>query len=332
VFGMELDWLDPKALSRRDNDAVSALVEVARTVDCPDDVACNSRTVRADLKLGWDLNPAQTALARDARGRVIGALWVWSSEWDNRHAADIGVTVDPSVRRRGLGTELFETGVERARADGRTLVTSASREGTPGVEFAKAMGMDRASEEVKRAQDLWNLDWTRLAALASEADHADYEILPIDYPTPEDLLPAISEMTVAINDAPTDDLDIEDEVFTPDRLRAFEQAQFAHDRRLHRLVARHRRTGDLAGQTVVIVEALQPWYAFQLDTSVLRAHRGHRLGLALKLAMLRRLAETEPQARVIETWNAASNSYMIGVNEALGYRPVARNVDWQKHL
>jgi hypothetical protein len=35
---------------------------------------------------------------------------------------------------------------------------------------------------------------------------------------------------------------------------------------------------------------------------------------------------------VIETWNAASNAYMIGVNEALGYREVARAIDWQKHL
>ncbi|HEY7815879.1 MAG TPA: hypothetical protein VIC62_21720, partial [Nakamurella sp.] len=67
-------------------------------------------------------------------------------------------------------------------------------------------------------------------------------------------------------------------------------------------------------------------------TSVLRPHRGYRLGLALKIAMLRQLAAAEPQARVIETFNAASNDHMIGVNELLGYRPVARVVEWQKHL
>jgi GNAT superfamily N-acetyltransferase len=331
---MHVDWLDPNSLDRRDIDAATALIEVARAADRPGDLAYSARRVASGLKYGWDLNPPQTALARDTRGRVVGLLGMNSSTWDNQHAADIEVTVDPSARRRGLGAELFEAGVARAVADGRTLVTAASWEGSPGMAFAKAMGLDRASEEVKRAQDLWSLDWARLDALSADAatQHADYEIVPIGYPTPEGLLAAISEMAAAINDAPIDDLDIEDEVFTPERLRAFEKAQLARDRRLHRLVARHRPTGELAGQTILAVEALQPWHAHQLDTSVLRAHRGHRLGLALKIAMLRQLAEREPQVRTLETWNAASNDHMIAVNEALGYRPVGRAIDWQKHL
>ena len=331
---MHLDWLDLNSLDQRDVDGATALIEAARSVDRPRDLPYHARGVGADLKYGWDLDPAQTAVARDAGGRVIGVLGVSSSKWDNHHVAHVDVTVDPSARRRRLGTELFEAGVARAMAEGRTLVTAASWEGTPGMVFAKSMGLDRASEMVRRAQDLWNLDWTRLDELAADAatHHADYEIVSIDYPTPEELLPAISEMTAAINDAPIDDLDIEDEVFTPERLLGFEQAQFAHERRMYRMVARHRQTGDLAGHTVVAVEAMQPWHAFQLDTSVLRPHRGYRLGLALKIAMLRRLAAAEPQARVIETFNAASNDHMIEVNELLGHRPVARVVEWQKHL
>jgi RimJ/RimL family protein N-acetyltransferase len=52
---------------------------------------------------------------------------------------------------------------------------------------------------------------------------------------------------------------------------------------------------------------------------VTRPHRGHRLGLLTKAAMLDWLATAEPQLARVETNNAAVNSYMIAVNEALGF-------------
>ena len=75
-----------------------------------------------------------------------------------------------------------------------------------------------------------------------------------------------------------------------------------------------------------------PGYAGQYDTSVLRAHRGHRLGRLLKIAMLQWLTDEEPQLRTLDTWNAASNAHMIEVNEVLGYQVVATGIDWQLHL
>ena len=75
--------------------------------------------------------------------------------------------------------------------------------------------------------------------------------------------------------------------------------------------------------------AATPWWspirsgprsACQADTAVARSHRGHRLGLLLKIDMMRWLAEAEPQVEVIETWNNVDNDFMINVNEALGYR------------
>lgn len=331
---MHLQWLDPNELDRRDVDAVTAVWEMSRAADAPRDLPMTALSVRTTLTSGWELNPAETAVLRDAVGRVVGVLDVRFPKYDNRHVADVGVSVDPSRRRQGAGRRLFGAGVERAVADGRTLITASCEDGGPGMAFAKAMGLDRASEEVRRVQDLWSLDRDRLDALAAEAagHHADYAIVPIGYPTPDRLLEPIAAMTAAINDAPTDDLDVEDEVFTADRVLAFEQSQFAYDRRMYRLVARHRVSGELAGQTVVIVPAVQPWFAYQLDTSVVEGHRGHRLGMALKIAMLRELAKVEPQVRTLETWNAASNSYMIAVNETLGYRVVSGAIGWQKHL
>ncbi len=60
-------------------------------------------------------------------------------------------------------------------------------------------------------------------------------------------------------------------------------------------------------------------------------HRGHRLGLLLKVAMLELLAATEPGLERIATWNAASNAPMIAVNDALGYVVQGTPVTWS-HL
>ena len=70
----------------------------------------------------------------------------------------------------------------------------------------------------------------------------DYELLRFDGQTPDELLVAVSEMTGAINDAPVDDLDIEDEAFPAERIRNYEDATIKSGHRLYRVIARHRET------------------------------------------------------------------------------------------
>ena len=60
-----------------------------------------------------------------------------------------------------------------------------------------------------------------------------------------------------------------------------------------------------------------------------RPHRGHRLGLLTKAAMLQWLAEAEPKVDRIVTGNAASNKHMIAVNETLGFELLEPG--WQFH-
>jgi RimJ/RimL family protein N-acetyltransferase len=82
----------------------------------------------------------------------------------------------------------------------------------------------------------------------------------------------------------------------------------------------------------VAVESDRPWIGEQHDTSVVAAHRGHRLGLLLKTDMLRWLAEAEPGLATLDTWNMESNAHMIGVNERLGYEVLGREVEFQRDL
>jgi RimJ/RimL family protein N-acetyltransferase len=71
----------------------------------------------------------------------------------------------------------------------------------------------------------------------------------------------------------------------------------------------------------------QAW-AHQMLTGVTSKHRGHRLGLLVKVAMVEWLRAAEPAVERIQTWNAESNRYMIAVNEALGYTILGRPGNW----
>jgi GNAT superfamily N-acetyltransferase len=331
---VDLSWLDPDNPAVSDLAGVVAVLEAARTVDAPHEWQTLAAEVLADLRHGWDGDPPRAALTRDPDGRPVGVLYVGLGRWDNTHLGWVDVTVHPSHRRRGLGSALFKVGIEEVRAAGRSLVLTQAWAGPVGTAFATALGLQKASEDVKRRQNLATLDRGRIAQLVAEAwPHAqDYELLRLAGPVPAALLGEVAAMTAAINDAPTDELEVEDEVFSAERIEAFEQAQLAHDRRLYRMIARRRDSGELAGHTMVVVPAQRPWLAAQLDTSVVRAHRGHRLGLILKGEMLAWLGEFEPQLVDLATWNAASNAYMIGVNELLGYEVVANGIAWQLRL
>ena len=79
---------------------------------------------------------------------------------------------------------------------------------------------------------------------------------------------------------------------------------------------------DLVAYTDIVVTVHESERAYQWGTLVRPDHRGHRLGLAVKVANLRLLQETQPQITTVVTFNADVNAPMVAVNEQLGFRPV----------
>jgi GNAT superfamily N-acetyltransferase len=285
------------------------------------------------LRRGGDGTPP-TAYLGLADGRPVAVAFLQLPERDNRHLAALSMVVHPDARRRGLGRELFERLSATARDAGRTTLSAFAWESAAAAGFAHRVGLERRAQDVMRRQHLPDLDRADVDRLYGEAAAAadDYELVRIVGRTPPDLVEDMVALVAAINDAPIDDLDVEDEVFTADRLAAFEDIATAGGDRLYRLVARRRDTGALAGHTVVTVERERPGIGEQEDTAVARAHRGHRLGLLLKAGMVRWLAEAEPQLATIDTWNAESNRHMIAVNELLGYQVLGRHLHYQMAL
>lgn len=319
-----------------DAETVAAAVDLVNAVNKQDAPFAHPMTVRSlsgRMRHGWD-GETPEAYAAFEGDRVAGLLDVHVSEWDNTHLAWLGLQVHPDLRGAGRGTALLAFAEERARDLGRTSIGTDGWDSTVTLGFAGHHDLPVRAVAVNRRQTLARLDRDLLGRLYDDAKAAAsaYELVRTEGRTPPDMLDAVAEMAAAINDAPTDDLDIEDEVFPAERVAAYERAQLARGRRLYRVVARHRDTGILAGHTVVAVEEERPWIGDQHDTSVVRAHRGHRLGLLLKADMLRWLADAEPGLETIDTWNAESNDHMIAVNERLGYEVLGREVELQRDV
>ena len=166
-------------------------------------------------------------------------------------------------------------------------------------------------------------------ALRSTAEKAsaDYGLARHVGPTPVAELAEMVVLREAINDAPDAH---EFEAYPSERIAAYEHSLVERLQTQYTVVARHRATGEPAGITMLCVRELRPEIAAQEDTSVLPGHRGHRLGLRLKLDMIDWLRAERPDVHAVDTWNDATNEPMIAVNQRLGTRIVAENSAYRR--
>lgn len=326
---MSIERVDPDDASQVAE--LMALDDAIRAADQPLEPSPAMPSYVAWLRYGWDGEPPIKWGFRDG-GRLVGQFGFSAPKRDNRHMAHVGVGVHPDARGKGLGKELFARALDQVRAENRRLLVTGTLDAPGPRAFAERCGFERASVDVHRRQDLHAIDWDSVAELNAKARDAaaGYSLLRFVGPLPAETHDDMAALTAAINDAPTDDLDVEDEVFDAQRIRDFDHAQEQAQRKMYRLVARRDADGALAGHTIIGVELDRPGRSGQYDTSVLKEHRGHRLGLLLKSEMMMWLRDAEPDVRWVDTGNAESNSYMISINEALGYRIVARYLGWQR--
>ena len=271
--------------------------------------------------------------AVDDAGRVVGAAEVTMPLRDNLTLALTDLAVLPTERRRGTGTALLEQVVRTARDAGRTSLVTESSSPDAGTDPGEAFLL-RHGFEVAQANLRNDLDVTAHAqARGSAPEPTGYAIET----STDDTLDAWLEDRAHLQrrmstDAPVGDLAFEEEHWDAERLRDHRETTRRSGRRAVESVARHLATGRLVGFTQLQVPAEAPEMAYQQDTLVLREHRGHGLGLALKAAALAALVGELPQVRTVRTWNATTNGPMIAVNEALGYRTTAFLREWQRRL
>jgi hypothetical protein len=174
-----------------------------------------------------------------------------------------------------------------------------------------------------------------LAALraAAEKQASDYRVLTWVGATPSELLDDLATMQTRMStDAPMADLGEPVDVWTAERFANKEALLLDAPMQLLTAAALHEPTGRLGGFTRLSVPDDQDRAVGQWDTIVLREHRGHRLGMLLKVANLQLLGETAPGHPSVLTWNAEENRPMLAVNEAVGFVPIGYEGAWKKPL
>jgi GNAT superfamily N-acetyltransferase len=295
-------------------------------------------------ELGGFRNPwpgeVETVWLARVEDSVVGGCLLNLPTLDNLHNAAGEILVAPEHRRRGIGATLLAHLRDEATHQGRIrLIAEVDQPLDPAAtdpagRFAVASGAAAALIGTRRRLDIAAVDpavHTRLGAQA-RAKSQGYSLVQWVGATPPQWLDDIAYLTGRmIIDAPMDNLQWQAEAYDAARMRERDVTCLACGRYLVTTAALGS-SGRLVAFTQIAGYATPRWYAAQWDTIVAPEHRGHRLGMLIKLANLDLARARRPELRVIDTYNADSNPYMLSVNEAMGFRPYRRAVEWQLDL
>jgi len=293
-------------------------------------------------------------LARIDGDAVARAIVGWPTT-EGAKEARLNVDVLPEHRGRGIGTALLQR-LEAISSDVGRDVLQSDQPHTPvpgGRRIASPTGFgdlpaDDAGVRFLVAHDydlemvarISSLDPRASAAtvesqmkLAEEHAGADYRVVTWIGRTPEDRHEDLAALKTGMStDAPMAGMDVAVRTWSVDDVRDHGDRQAATGRTLLVAAAEHVPSGKLVGFTEIEVAPGDEPPAIQEDTLVMRAHRGHRLGMLVKAANLVQLLHVAPDVTGVITFNAEDNRPMLDVNEALGFVPIGLEGNWQKRV
>ncbi|MGZ4489445.1 MAG: GNAT family N-acetyltransferase [Nocardioidaceae bacterium] len=274
-------------------------------------------------------------------GRPVGAALGVLPQLDNRHMFFLGLATVPDARGRGLGSALLDVALAEAKGQGRDTVIADGNYPVnaladhPVRRFAERHGFALANTELHRVCEL-PVPEQLLDRLAREAagQHRDYELRSFTGAVPEELLASyVANANQLVVDAPTGDIDFEASGLTPGAQRERELL-YADQGRTPFVTVAVDPDGQVVAHTVLVTPPAEhdPDNAYQWATMVARGHRGHRLGMAVKVANLRALQRDQPERVRVHTSNAEVNRPMVAINEVLGFGVVEVNAEFQRRL
>ena len=323
----------------------------------PEETLAGLRHQEYETKLRFVALDAAPADGPPDPARVLGYGLLDLPTQDNTHLGWTVVLVRPEHRGRGVGRALEARVLAAAREHGRTVLTTSIdqaqepepgpgtlapstgtgrvRTGDPSVAFALRRGW--TLEQVARRSVLdVPVDPALLAAHADAAAGAAgpaYRLVQWDGRCPDAWVDQFAYLQHRMStDTPVGGLDVREDAWDAARVRTAEQTYRERGMTYRCTAAEHVPSGTLVAYTALVSRPDTDAFVHQDDTLVLREHRGRRLGMLVKTANLARLAEVQPAARRVATWNAEENAHMLAINVALGFRPAGVCGEWQLTL
>jgi GNAT superfamily N-acetyltransferase len=318
-----------------------AVIDDVTAHDTPDDPRDDFATFATGVATDWEGQQRVRYLARlDDEPAGFASLALLSG--DNRDLAQVvKLMTRPVVRRRGVGRGLFTALHRHATADGRVAIIGGAKVGVPGgspvpaggEEFALAMGGVEAARSTYSRLELTDPAMpARLAATldTAQARSGGYSVVVWRDRAPDEYVADVAALySRVLTEQPTGSIGWVDENYDVERFRELEQSLIDHGFRSYCAAARHDATGRTVGYTEIAVPGALAW---QGNTIVEPAHRGHRLGLLIKATNLLRTGQAEPDARYIETRNDEDNPHILDINRTIGFHPHSTEIDYRFEL
>lgn len=294
--------------------------------------------------------PRRLFVAR-VEGRIIGRATYEFSPDDA--IAWIAVEVIEEHRGKRIGAALYDFALAIAEAEGKTVFQTDfhSRTDEPGPRIPSPSGFGSVAADsigsrfaiargyglqlvlrhsrlaLPVAHDL--IDGYRREAEAAAGD--EYRVVQRQGRTPELWLADLGDLHGRmLTEAPHGDLDLGEEVWDADRQRGLDDVDEQSPRTVLVSVIEHIPSSRLVAFTELTVPPDVSRPVYQRDTLVLGEHRGHRLGMLLKVYNIAALTATHPGHPSIITTNAEENAFMRVVNDAVGFVPVAYSGVWKR--
>ena len=306
-----------------------------------------------DLPYYTDPHQPSRMLVARVGGVIVGRGLYETTVGDEADTAWLGTVVLPEFRGRGIGTALADAVEQLAADDGKAkAVAYTPITELPGERIAAPTGFGSIPadhpdarylvargyrlEQIERVSRLplpvAGLD--ALVTAARERSGPEYAVHSWIGGTPERWREGIALLNTRMStDAPSAGLETPEDVWTVERLvESEERIARISPRRTFTTAVEHVPTGTLAGYSDMSVPVQASRSVTQWATLVLREHRGHALGMLLKVANLAHLEREKPGHPSVTTFNAEENRYMLDVNEAVGFVPIAHESGWRKDL
>lgn len=303
---------------------LASLTQAVARSDRPGELVAPASFIRAlltptasTLTKAWVIEASWGELV----GSVVGELPLR----DNTHLGWLEIGVHPDHRRQGIGQELLRVAFEFARNEARRELVTHTIAGSAGDGLASRLGAlitSTAGEGELARPAQASRRWEELARKAADvAEPAGFCVKTISGPCPAGLVEDLARARSGMNDAPVGGLDLKPHTTEADEIREAETLYARAGIDLYRVLAL-AASGEVAGYSELLVGRDDPSLGIQEDTTVLAPYRGNRLGLWMKAAMLAWLASAEPDLAVVRTFNDVTNTYMLAVNDALGFSRV----------